>query len=179
MVRIGYIVGSFAEDSLNRKLAELLVAQAPERAELAPIDIRPLPLYDRHLDEDFPEEMTAFKERVSAVDGLLLVSPEHNQSFPAPVKNAIDILTRPRGQGVLSGTPMGIAGASRGRFGTINSQTQLRSFLPLLGVKLMGTPLMAVQVTGSTFGGDAPDEKLADRAARYMEALTTWVEQHS
>lgn len=179
MARIGYIVGSLAEDSVNRKLAEVLVAQAPERAELTEVDIRPLPLYDRHLDEDFPAEMTAFKEQVSACDGLLLVSPEHNQSFPAPVKNAIDILTRPPRQGVLRGKPMGIAGASPSRFGTINSQTQLRTFLPLLGVKLMGTPLMAVQVTEDTFGDAGPDEQLATRAAKYMEALTTWVEQHS
>ncbi|MDZ5077251.1 NAD(P)H-dependent oxidoreductase [Nesterenkonia sp. HG001] len=179
MVRIGYIVGSFAEDSVNRKLAELLVAQAPERAELAEIDIRPLPLYDRHLDAEFPEEMSAFKKEAAAVDGLLLVSPEHNQSFPAPVKNALDILTRPPKQGVLAGTPMGIAGASPSRFGTINGQTQLRSFLPLLGVKLMGTPLMAVQVTEGTFAEDGADAALVRRAAKYMDALTTWVEQHS
>lgn len=182
MVRIGYIVGSLAEDSVNAKLADVLVAQAPERAELVPLDIRPLPLYDRHLDDDFPAEMSAFKDEFSSCDGLLLVSPEHNQSFPAPVKNAIDILTRPPKRGVLRGTPMGIAGASPSRFATINSQTQLRTFLPLLGVRLMGTPLMAVQVTEDTFGDDGPegaDEQLRQRAAKYMEALTTWVEQHS
>lgn len=180
MVQIGYIVGSFAEESLNRRLAQVLVDQSPERAELVPVQIRHLPLYDRHLDDAFPAEMTAYKEEVAAVDGLLLISPEHNQSFPAPVKNAIDILTRPSGQGVLTGMPMGIAGASPGRFGTINSQTQLRSFLPLLGVRLMGSPLMAVQVAGDTFDDDGgTDAKLLSRAAKYMEALTSWVEIHA
>lgn len=180
MTRIGYLIGSFAEDSLNRQLAEVLVAQAPERAEASEIDLRPLPLYDRHLDDAFPAEMTVFKEQVAAVDGLLLVSPEHNKGVPAPVKNAIDILTRPPKQGVLSGVPMGIAGASKSRFGTLSSQTQLRGMLPQLGVPLMGTPQMTVQVTEETFAeGSAGAEQLRRRAGHYMEALTAWIEQHA
>ena len=180
MTRIGYLIGSFAEDSLNRQLAEVLVGEAPERAETSEIDLRPLPLYDRHLDDAFPAEMTAFKEQVAAVDGLLLVSPEHNKGVPAPVKNAIDILTRPPKQGVLSGMPMGLAGATTSRFGTLSAQTQLRGMLPQLGVPLMGTPQMTVQVTEETFAGDSAEaERLRGRAGHYMEALASWIEQHA
>ena len=177
MVTIGYIVGSFAQDSINRKLAEVLVAQAPERLEMTEIDMTALPLYDRHMDQDFPQVMRTFKEQVSGVDGLLIVSPEHNQTFPAPVKNAIDVLTRPPREGVLKGLKLGIAGASPGRFGTINGQSQLRQFLPLLGVRLMGTPLLAVQATSETFGADgSADEQTTRRAKKYIEAFADFVE---
>ncbi|WP_150461619.1 NADPH-dependent FMN reductase [Nesterenkonia ebinurensis] len=179
MVKIGYIVGSFAQDSINRKLARVIVEQAPERAELVEIDITALPLYDRHMDADFPQVLREFKDQVAAVDGLLVVSPEHNQSFPAPVKNAIDVLSRPPKQGQLAGLKLGIAGASPGRYGTINGQSQIRQFLPPLGVKLMGVPLLAVHATGDTFHDDGTvDEQTTRRAKTYIEAFTEFVESH-
>ncbi|WP_044495685.1 NADPH-dependent FMN reductase [Nesterenkonia massiliensis] len=57
MVKIGYIVGSAAESSINKKLAKVLVDQAPERVELNYIDIHELPLYHRDMDEDFPPDL--------------------------------------------------------------------------------------------------------------------------
>ena len=178
MVKIGYIVGSFAESSINKKLARVLVDQAPERAEMKFIDIQPLPLYHRDMDADFPQVMADYKQQVAEVDGLLVVSPEHNQSFPAAVKNALDILTRPQGKNIIGGLPLGIAGASPGRFGTINGQSQLRQFLPPLGVKLMGSPLLALHATQETFTDDGADEQTTRRAASYMEAFTEFVSQH-
>jgi chromate reductase, NAD(P)H dehydrogenase (quinone) len=174
MVKIGYLVGSLSSDSINRKLAEVLVSQAPEHVQMVEIPIAELPLYDRHLDANFPQVMTEFKEQVAAVDGLLLVTPEHNQSFPAAVKNAVDILTR-GGSSELRGLKLGIAGASPSRFATINSQAQLRQFLPLRGVKLMGTPVLAIQVGEETFGA-RPEAETLRRAKRYIEAFTSFVE---
>lgn len=180
MVTIGYIVGSLAPDSVNRKLAQVLVDQAPEGAQLVEIDISALPLYDRHLDADLPQVMRDFKDAASQVDALVIVTPEHNQSFPAPVKNAIDILTRPPRQGQLKGVKLGIVGASPSRFGTLSAQAQLRQFLPLLGVKLMGTPLLAVQVTDETFNDDGTaDDQTTARAKKYIEAFTEFVEASS
>lgn len=176
MLTVGYTVGSLAPNSINQKLARVLVDQAPESVTMKRIDLSELPLYDRHMDEDFPASMTAFKEQVDQVDGLLLVSPEHNQSFPAAVKNALDILTR-GGTNQLKGLPLGIAGASPGRFGTINGQSQLRQFLPPLGVRLMGAPVMAVHASAETFTDSGADEQTTKRAAKYMETFTEFVQQ--
>ena len=177
-MRIGYIIGSTAEGSVNQKLARVLVGQAPEQAEMVHIPIRHLPLYHRDMDDDFPQAMSDYKDQVAGVDGLLLVSPEHNQSFPAAVKNALDILTRPQGKNIIGGLPLGIAGASPGRFGTINGQSQLRQFLPPLGVKLMGSPVMAVQAARETFTDDGADEQTTRRAGSYMEAFAEFVARH-
>lgn len=177
MVKIGYIVGSLAQNSINRKLAAVIVDQAPQQAELVEINITELPLYDRHMDADFPQVLREFKKQVAAVDGLLIVSPEHNQSFPAPVKNAIDVLSRPPKEGQLAGLKLGIAGASPGRFGTINGQAQMRQFLPPQGVKLMGSPVLAVQVSGETFQDDGTaDEQTTKRVKKYIEAFTEFVQ---
>ncbi len=177
MVNIGYIVGSFAQDSINRKLAGVLVDQAPAHAELTEIDITALPIYDRHMDKDFPQVLRDFKDEVAQVDGLLIVSPEHNQSFTAAVKNAVDVLSRPPKQGQLAGLKLGIAGASPGRFGTINGQSQIRQFLPPLGVELMGRPLLAVHATAETFNDDGTaDPQTTRRARAYVEAFTEFVQ---
>lgn len=175
MVKIGYIVGSLAPDSINRRLARVIVDQAPPRAEMAEIPIAELPLYDRHMDQRLPAPITEFKRQVAAVDGVLLVSPEHNQSFPAPVKNALDVLTR-GGTDELGGLRLGIAGASPARFGTINGQSQLRQFLPPLGVRIMGAPVLAVTAGGDTFGDDGADGATTKRTAAYIEAFTRFVE---
>jgi chromate reductase len=175
MLTIGFIVGSLAPASINRKLSRVLVNHAPERVQMNEIDITELPLYDRHMDDDFPQVMSHFKDQVAAVDGLLLITPEHNQAYPAAVKNALDILTR-GGSSQLKGLPMGIVGASPSRFGTINSQGQLHQFLPRLGVRLMGTPVFALQVGEGTFPEDGvADESTSKRALRYMEAFATFV----
>ncbi|MDO5492735.1 MAG: NADPH-dependent FMN reductase [Nesterenkonia sp.] len=176
MTTIGYFVGSWAEGSVNRKLARTLVEQAPEDVEMRDLDISGLPLYGRHLDEDFPQVMQDFKDRVEAVDGLLIVTPEHNQSFPAAVKNAVDILTRPGGTSVLRGRPVTIAGASPGRFGTISSQSQLRQFLPMLGVRFMGTPNLAVGGAKDVFDDDGvADEQTAARARKFVAAFADFI----
>ncbi len=176
MLTLGYIIGSLAPDSINRKLSQVLVNHAPEDVRMKEASIAELPLYDRHMDGDFPQVLSRFKDQVAAVDGLLLVTPEHNQSYPAAVKNALDILTR-GGSSQLKGMPMGIVGASPSRFGTINSQAQLHQFLPRLGVHLMGTPVLAVQAGEGTFPAEgAADEQITKRASRYMKAFAEFVD---
>ena len=53
--KVGYIVGSLARGSINRKLATALVRLAPARLALTEISFRDLPLYSYDYDEDFPE----------------------------------------------------------------------------------------------------------------------------
>jgi hypothetical protein len=48
---------------------------------------------------------------------LLFVTPEHNRSIPAVLKNAIDWGARPYGQNSWSGKPAAITGTSPGALG--------------------------------------------------------------
>lgn len=176
MVTIGYMVGSLAPDSINRKLAQVIVSHAPEHVQMIEVDLARLPMYDRHLDDDFPAVMSQFKDEVDQVDGLLVVTPEHNQSMPAPVKNAIDILSRgDRNQ--LGGLKLGLVGASPSRFATINAQSQIRQFLPPLGVKLMGSPVLAVSVGDETFSDDGTaDARTTRQSQKYIAAFAEFLE---
>lgn len=87
--RVGYLVGSLAKGSLNRKLAKALVRLAPEQLELAEVPFQDLPLYGYDYDVNFPEVAKAFKQAITDVDAVLFVTPEYNRSIPGGLKNAI------------------------------------------------------------------------------------------
>jgi chromate reductase len=95
--KVGYLVGSLATQSINRKLARALIRLAPEALEFSEIPFRDLPLYSYDYDADFPAVARAFKDAIKAADAILFVTPEYNRSIPGGLKNAIDWASRPYG----------------------------------------------------------------------------------
>ncbi len=96
--KVGYLIGSLAKGSINRKLAKALVqlcARPSSRWPKSPF--RDLPLYSYDYDADFPPARKAFKEAIAAVEAVLFVTPEYNRSIPGGLKNAIDWASRPYG----------------------------------------------------------------------------------
>jgi chromate reductase, NAD(P)H dehydrogenase (quinone) len=82
--------------------------------------------------------VSALKDAIAAADGLLLATPEYNNSIPGVFKNAIDWLSRPSAdiQRVFGGKPVALMSASPGGFGTILSQNAWLPVLCTLGVDL-------------------------------------------
>ncbi len=66
--RIGYLVGSLAKASINRKLAKALAKLAPPELVLEEIPIDELPLYCYDYDADFPEVALRFKQAIARVN---------------------------------------------------------------------------------------------------------------
>ena len=93
--KVGYIIGSLAKASINRKLAKALTRLSPGDIEFTEIPIRDLPLYSYDYDADFPEAARAFKKAFEPCDGVLIVTPEYNRGLPGALKNAIDWASRP------------------------------------------------------------------------------------
>jgi len=103
--KVGYLIGSLATKSINRKLALALTKLAPPSLEFTEISFRELPLYSYDYDSDYPPVARAFKDAVSAVDALLFVTPEYNRSIPGGLKNAIDWASRPYGTNSFTHKP--------------------------------------------------------------------------
>ncbi|HWJ24724.1 MAG TPA: NADPH-dependent FMN reductase, partial [Gemmatimonadaceae bacterium] len=106
----GYMVGSLAKGSLNRKLSRALTRLAPDDLELREIPIGELPLYSYDYDADYPPAGRALKEALAAVDAVLFVTPEYNRSIPGALKNAIDWASRPWGTNSFARKPSAIIG---------------------------------------------------------------------
>jgi chromate reductase len=136
--------GSLRQGSFNTALLRAAVALMPENAELAIGSIREIPLYDgdREAADGIPEPVAALKDAIAAADGLLLVTPEYNNSIPGVFKNAIDWLTRPPAdiKRVFGGKPVALMGASPGGFGTILSQSAWLPVFRTVGFLVRGAP---------------------------------------
>lgn len=135
--RVGYLVGSLARASINRKLARALVRLAPPQLMLSEVPFRELPLYSYDYDSDYPPVAKAFKDAIAAVDAVLFVTPEYNRSIPGGLKNAIDWGSRPYGQNSFARKPTAIIGTSPGKIGTAIAQSHLRSILAFCNAPLM------------------------------------------
>jgi NAD(P)H-dependent FMN reductase len=127
------ISGSLRAGSYNSALLRAAAAMMPEGTELAIKKINDIPLYDGDVEttQGIPAPVQALKEAIAAADGLLIATPEYNNSIPGVLKNAIDWLTRPPAdiKRVFGGKPVAVMGASPGGFGTILSQN---AWLPVL-----------------------------------------------
>ena len=138
--RILAVAGSMRSGSLNRKLLRVAVQVAEEEAEVDLVDLRELnlPLYDGDLEvrEGLPEGAVRFKERIQQADGLLISSPEYNQSVPGTFKNAIDWASRGPGD-VFENKVAALMGASPGGFGAVRSLLHLHQILTSLGIWLI------------------------------------------
>lgn len=97
MTRLIGISGSLRRGSFNTALLRAGAELMPEGTELTVETIRGIPLYDgdQETAEGIPEQVATLKDAIAAADGLLLVTPEYNNSIPGVLKNAIDWLSRP------------------------------------------------------------------------------------
>ena len=175
--KVGYLVGSLAKGSINRKLATALTKLAPSELSLREIPIGELPLYSYDYDSDYPEVARRFKQAIADVDAVLFVTPEYNRSIPGALKNAIDWASRPYGKNSFARKPSGVIGTSPGSIGTALAQQQLRGVLCFCNSPLMNTVEAYVQFTPELIDGDGKvgNEKTAEFLRNYMTEYAAFV----
>jgi len=175
--KVGYLVGSLASQSINRKLAGTLVKLAPPQLEMEEIPIEGLPLYSYDYDANFPEVAQTFKRHIASVDAVLFVTPEYNRSIPGALKNAIDWASRPYGQNVFARKPSAVIGTSPGAIGTAVGQQHLRSILAFLNTPQMNAPEAYIQFKDGLINeaGEVTNESTRAFLADYMAEFHTFI----
>jgi chromate reductase len=177
---VAVIVGSLRKASWNRKLAQALIALAPSSLALEIVEIGALPLYDQDLDDEQrpPAAWTAFRERVKAFDAVLFVTPEYNRSVPAPLKNAIDVGSRPYGQSVWDRKPGAVVSSSPGSVGGFGANHHLRQSLVFLNMPAMPAPEAYIGGAADLFDASGALVKEATREflQKFLLAFAVWVD---
>ena len=183
MPKIIGIAGSLRKASLNASLLRAAAELAPAGTTVEIASIREIPLYDGDLEEQsgVPASVAELKDRIARADGLLLVTPEYNNSFPGVLKNAIDWLTRPPADiaRVFGDKPVALTGATPGQAGTILAQT---AWLPVFRTLKMrpwfGGRLM-VSGAGKVFdqNGNLVDDKVREQLRSFVAGFSEFVVQ--
>jgi chromate reductase len=171
MHTVAVIVGSNRRDSINRRYARALAELAIGKLDCTLVDIADLPLFNQDDEASPAPEVVRFKAAVKQADAVLFVTPEHNRSIPAAMKNAIDWATRPPAESVFRGKVAAITGASKGKISTAIAQQHLQTVISGHFDALLGKP-----ETFLNYRDDMFDESgsLVDESTRKF--LTTFVD---
>lgn len=185
MTRIVVIPGSWRKESFNGALARAALAAMPAGVGATLESIRDFPLLDLESEaaHGIPAPVARLKDVVASADGVLLVTPEHNNSMPGAFKNAIDWMSRPPTDSarVYKGRAFGIIGATDGKGGTRLAQAAWLPVMRTLGAVLYTGGAVYASEIGKSLGpdGEVNDPKLKDLLARYVQGFVAFARHNA
>jgi NAD(P)H-dependent FMN reductase len=155
------VPGSLRTDAVSTRIAHATLELG--RTVTLATGLDALPLYNEDLDTDpaLPS-VAALRAQVAAADAVLIVSPAHNGSISAALKNAIDWLSRPRGTCALHGKPTALLVAG---YSPTGAEAHLEQILRATGAKVLPT-------TGRALNLRTLDAHRPERAPAVQAALT-------
>jgi chromate reductase, NAD(P)H dehydrogenase (quinone) len=158
--------GSLRSGSFNTALVRAAAELMPPGTQLLAKTIHGIPLYDGDVEaaSGIPAAVQELGNAIANADGLLLATPEYNNSIPGPFKNAVDWLSRiENGPPIFTGKPVALIGASPGGFGTLLSQNAWLSVLRTLETQPWFGGRLLVSRAGAMFN---PSGQLSDEGTR-------------
>lgn len=181
MIHIIGLSGSLRKHSYDSGLLRASREAVPEGCSLTIGSIEGIPLYNADVEEaeGVPMVVEELKNLIASADGLLMVTPENNNSMPGVFKNALDWLTRPpkdRSR-IFGGLPVGLMGATPGSFGTAFSQYAWLPVLRVLGTQVWSGRLMWVSGAMGKFDeeGHLTDDGVKGQLSKYMSGFADFV----
>ena len=180
MTKVLGISGSLRRGSYNSSLLRAAARLMPAEATLEIASIRGIPLYDADMEaQGIPAVVTQLKDAIIAADGVLLVTPEYNNSLPGVFKNAIDWLSRPASdvKRVFGGRRFAIIGASPSGFGTVLSQTAWLPVLRTLGTQPWFGARLMVARAGGVFdeAGNLKDPLVEEQLKHFLAGYVSFL----
>jgi len=176
MTRILLIAGSLRAGSYTAALARAAAETAPPGIEAEIYaGLGSLPPYDADADTDEgPAAVRDLRGRITAADGVFIITPEYNGSIPGVLKNAIDWASRPHRSSALSGKAVAIAAAAPSTYGGLWAQDDLRRVLGIAGARVIDGEL-AIPNVGERLSatGSLVDEALRERLGERVDALVS------
>lgn len=173
--------GSLRTGSYNTMLLRAAAAAAPPTVTVEIVSIGDIPLYngDHEATSGIPAAVRDLKDRIASAGGLLIVTPEYNNSIPGVLKNAIDWLSRPNADvpRVFGGRRVAVIGATPGAGGTTLAQTAWLPILRVLGTAPWFGGRLAVAHAAKMFdeSGTIVDEAIASRLDTFMKGFAAYV----
>ena len=175
------ISGSLRRGSFNTALLRNAAELMPADAELRIESIEGIPLYNGDVEaaDGIPKRAAELKRAIAESAGLLLATPEYNNSIPGVLKNAIDWFSRPPSEikSIFGDKPVALIGASAGGFGTVLSQSAWLPVLRTLGTRpwFGGRLLVARAQTVFDEHGQITDEAVKKQLAQFLLGFVAFI----
>lgn len=160
------ICGALRAASTNR----LLLAEA--RMAFGPCTYRQanlrLPLFDEDLEiaKGIPAAVQRLADQIKRADAIVIATPEYNKALPGVLKNALDWVSRTKGN-PWRDKPVAIMSAAEGRAGGERSQYSLRLCLNPFRAQVLPGPEVMISHSRQAF---SPDGQLTDPKSRAVVA---------
>lgn len=174
--KVAILSGSLRQGSFTRQIAQVAKELFPASVEVKFIEIGQLPLFNQDFDDQgtTPESYTAFRKEIAGYDGFLFATPEHNRSFPAALKNALDVGSRPWGHNLWNGKAAAIISVSPGAMGGFGANHHLRQVLTFLNMRPVQQPEAYIgSVTGLLDGKGGVKEETKTLLKSVVDALVS------
>ena len=171
------IAGSLRRGSFNRQLLNQAAACAPAGVAVRVCEgLAAMPLFNEDIEVEASAEgpVADVRRMVKAADGLLISTPEYNQSIPGVLKNIVDWLSR---DDSLIGKPVAVIGATAGRWGTRLAQSTLRHVLYATESRVMPAPTLFLVEAERAFDRDGRliDGPNRERLREVLTAFAAWI----
>ncbi|MEU7526622.1 NAD(P)H-dependent oxidoreductase [Saccharothrix sp. NPDC042600] len=173
MIKLAVIVGSTRKGRFAPVVADWFTARARQRpdVEVDVLDLADVGLPDvlHGFGEEPADEVKAVSPRLAGADAFVVITPEYNHSFPAPLKSAIDWhYTEWRAK------PVGFVSYG-GHGGGLRAVEQLRLvFAELHAVTIRDTVSFHGAWTRFDDDGNPVDAEAVDGAAKTMLDQLVW-----
>ncbi|HKL79151.1 MAG TPA: NAD(P)H-dependent oxidoreductase [Mobilitalea sp.] len=181
--KIGVLVGSLRRGSYSKSTANALMALAPANYELEMVDISNLEFFNQDFEQDgnTPVAWTDFREQLKGYDAFILVTPEYNRSYPAVLKNALDVGSRPYGQSIWNGKPAAVVSVSIGGISGFGANHHLRQVLTFLNMPTMQQPEAYIGNATELFddAGNLINDGTRGFLQTIMDSFVAWVDTNS
>lgn len=174
MKHIVIISASVRKGRLSHRIAlflqKYIIAKGRATVEVLDLKAYNFPLFEERLayQENPSPAVLDFADRFRRADGVILVSPVYNSSFPAALKNVIDLFVEEWADKVVA-----VASVTYGTTPGIATVMQLQALLLRLGALISPASYTAIEA-GTTFdeeGNAIEPENTNRRVAGFVDKL--------
>lgn len=156
MTKVLIIVGSLRKGSFNAQLGKKIEEFFKDRADVSFLEYGDLPYMNQDIEFPTPQAVQRVRKETMSADGIWVITPEYNYSYPGVLKNLLDWLSRPLVQGAqrsetaVYGKPVTISGVA-GKSAAEGARTKLCELLGFMGMEVIDEKGTGISLDAEAF----------------------------
>lgn len=164
--------GSLRKGSFNMATLKTIKKLLPIGVNLDILDLSNIPFFNEDIEDNTPEPVKEFLDKLNKADGIVIATPEYNYSIPPVLKNALDWASRSKGL-PLNEKPLAIISASPSIIGGARAQYHLRQVCVKLNLLPLNSPEVFITKVHEKFdeNGELIDEYTKNIIMSLINAL--------